>query len=69
MTYMGVDQYGDTWHDLGQHPRKELLNRLNRKHASKMYVDKLNGPPVHIGWVIAGRWITVYKVERLEVQP
>lgn len=63
--YMGIDQYGNTYHGL-RHPRKDLLERLGRKRASKMYVDKLDGSSIHIGYVIAGHWITVYKVERME---
>jgi hypothetical protein len=56
---MGVDQYGATYHALGAHPRRELLRRLGRSHAEKMYV----GDGEHIGYVIAGRWIALYAVE------
>ena len=65
-TYMAVDQYGHTEHDLGPRPRKELLNRLCRKSARQMYVDKKDGRSVHIGWIIAGRWFTVFEVTRME---
>lgn len=61
--YMGIDQYGVTYHGL-RHPRKDLLARLGRRRASKMYVDsKATGRAKHTGYVIAGRWITIYKVE------
>ena len=63
---MGRDQYGQYYHDLGPHPRKSLLELLCRKSAQKMYVDKKNGPSVHIGYIIAGLWITLYKVEAWE---
>lgn len=66
MNHMAIDQYGQTHHGLGKHPRKALLERLARKSARKMYVDKANGPPVHIGWIIGGLWLTVYKVTRME---
>jgi len=66
MSYMAIDQYGHTEHDLGPHPRNELLRRLDRKSARKVYVDKKSGGCVHIGWIIAGRWFTVYKVEPME---
>ncbi len=59
---MGIDQYGETFHDLGPHPRSELLKRLGRKSAAKMYRDKRNGPPVHVGYIVAGRWIDLYDV-------
>jgi hypothetical protein len=34
---MGIDQYGQTYHNLGKYPRKELLERLGYKNAKKMY--------------------------------
>lgn len=66
MNYMGIDQYGETYHGLGQYPRKALLERLYKQHATKMYVDKKDGSAVHIGYIIGGLWITLYKVERME---
>jgi hypothetical protein len=60
--YMGMDQFGNTYHDLGKHPRKELLMRLGAKHADKMYNDGPDGPR-HIGYVIRRLWITIFKVE------
>lgn len=65
LTYMARDQYGRTEHDLGPHPRKTLLARLGRKHASKMYRDTPRGT-FHVGYVIAGRWFTLYRVEPME---
>jgi hypothetical protein len=56
--FMGIDQYGQTYHGL-KHPRKDLLDRLDRKHAEKMYV----GDGKHVGYVIAGLWISIFKVE------
>jgi hypothetical protein len=67
--HMGHDQHGTTYHALGPHPRKELMARLGRKHASRMYVDRSDGRTVHIGWVIANRWIAVYRVIPLERDP
>jgi hypothetical protein len=63
---MGIDQYGQTYHALGQHPRKELLSRIGRKSARKMYVDKKDGSTAHCGYVIAGLWITLYEVRPFE---
>ena len=63
---MGRDQYGRTYHDLGEHPRKTLMERFGRKRASKMYFDKREGPPKHIGYVVGGHWVTLYKVEPWE---
>ena len=61
-TYMAIDQYGHTYHDLGAHPRKTLLERLARSHADKMYVESKTGD-FHAGWIIGGLWLSVYKVE------
>lgn len=63
--YMAIDQYDQTHHGL-THPRKDLLSRFDRKHAAKMYVDKKDGSCVHVGYVIAGLWLTVYEVSRME---
>ncbi len=65
--YMGHDQYGNHY-SLQQHPRKELLEQLGRKHADKMYVDRHNGITggidiYHTGYIIAGLWITVFGLE------
>lgn len=59
---MAIDQYGHAHHGLGPHPRKALLDRLGRKHASKMYVDRKDGTSRHSGWVIGGLWLSVYEV-------
>ena len=63
---MGRDQYGDSYHNLGKYPRAALLDQLNRKHADRMFRDKKTGPPKHIGYIVAGRWITLYNVEPWE---
>jgi hypothetical protein len=63
MQYMAIDQFGNTYHAL-DHPRKDLMERLNRRAASKMYVD-VDGKPVHIGYVIGRHWCTVYEVRRI----
>lgn len=59
--YMAVDQYGQTFHGL-RHPRKDLCAQLYCKHADKMYEDGPDGQPVHVGYVIAGHWLRLYRV-------
>ena len=59
--YLGVDQYGDRY-KMDSHPRKELLEQLGRSHADMMYVDTKDGKARHDGYIIAGRWISVYEV-------
>jgi hypothetical protein len=63
---MGIDQYGQTYHNLGKYPRRELLQRLGYKNAQKMYRDKKDGASVHCGYVVGQFWIELYKVEPFE---
>lgn len=64
--YIAIDQYGYIEYNLGPYPRKELLTRWQRKHADKIYVGTKSKGQLHIGWVIAGRWFTVYHIQRME---
>ena len=63
--YMAIDQYGHTFHDLGPHPRKALMDRIGRRTASRMFVDAADGEAVHIGWIVGTHWLTVYEVQRM----
>lgn len=58
--YMGVDQFGHTYHDL-RHPRKKLSKILPGR-VSKMYQDTKDATPAHVGYVIGPLWITLYQV-------
>jgi hypothetical protein len=64
-TYMAIDQYGCTYHGL-THPRKDLMERLGRKRAAKMYVDTKAGEARHCGYIIAGCWLRLYEVKSFE---
>ena len=57
---MAIDQYGFTYHNL-THPRKELMDKLDCRHTDKIYVDTKEGP-CHVGYIIAGLWLTLYSV-------
>jgi len=59
---MAIDQYGSTYHIGDNPPRKWLLNHLGRQHAQKMYQDTLEGKVRHVGYIIAGLWLHIYKV-------
>ena len=59
-TYMGIDQFGHTYHGL-KHPRKDLSKILSGR-ISKMYGDTKNGEVTHVGYVIGPLWITIYEV-------
>ena len=63
--YMAIDQYGHTIHEL-VHPRKDLMAYYGTQHADKMYVDDKEGKAHHIGYIVKGRWCTVYKVTRID---
>ena len=54
-----VDQYGQL---VGAHSVRELCQKLGRAHGSarRIYRDKKNGPPVHVGYIVAGRWFDCY---------
>jgi hypothetical protein len=63
---MGIDQHGQHYDDLGEHPRKELLERLSCKSAAKIYTDKLDGTSWHTGYIIKNLWITIYYLQPME---
>ena len=58
---MATDQHGQTFHDLGKHPRKELMRRLFSSHCQRMFRDTKQGT-VQTGYVIRGHWLTVFEV-------
>lgn len=59
--YMGIDQYGETYHALGPYPRKALMEKIGVKSARNMYVDS-NGLAVHVGYVVGRHWCRIYEV-------
>ncbi len=64
MTFtMAIDQHGQHYDNLGKHPRKELLSRLYRRNAEKMYINNTDGVAMHVGYVIAGLWLNLYEME------
>lgn len=61
---MARDQYGETLHGLdAKYPRKDLLKRLGRKGAQRMYHDTKDGKSHHIGYIVGQQWFTLYTVE------
>lgn len=65
--FMAIDQYGQSYHGLVK-PRRDLLRRIGRKHASRMFRDKKDGQAVHVGWIIGGLWLTIYEVTPMELE-
>ncbi len=63
IAYMAVDQHGAIYHIGHNAPRKWLLTHFDRKHAELMYRDSIRtGKSRHVGWVIARRWLEVFRV-------
>ena len=56
---IAIDQHGCIYRLKGKHTRKELLDLFGARKAQKMYV----GEGIHIGYVIKGLWLSVYKLE------
>lgn len=59
--FIGIDQYGHTY-QLSKYPRKELMEQLDAMNAEKMYCGHQSGLAQHIGYVIKGHWIEVYRI-------
>ena len=61
--YTAIDDYGEIYH-LGptKHPRRALLEMLDATHAQKVYTDTKDGTARHIGYLIKGRWFTLYRM-------
>lgn len=59
--YIACDQFGNTLF-LNGPPRKRLLERLGRKHAAKIYIDRPDGA-YHIGYIVSGHWYTILGLE------
>ena len=59
--YMGIDQYGNTYHGL-KHPRKDLMAKLGYRSAQRMFKDKRDGTSVHTGYVVGPYWVDVVTV-------
>lgn len=65
LTHIAIDQGGRYYPLFSNYPRKELMEKLGRKHANKMYVDSKKGISYHIGYVIAGKWLTIWKTKQM----
>lgn len=58
-----VDQYGNKFY---AHTVTELRNEVGGGRVSKMYIDKLDGRSVHVGYVIGNHWLRAFEpVERV----
>jgi hypothetical protein len=62
--YMARGNRGTTLHltDPDKPPRGQILEKMGRRSARKIYRDKQDGTAVHVGYIVAGEWFTVYEV-------
>ena len=60
--FMAIDQYGHTYHGL-TNPRKDLCERLGKKHVEKMYRDGKDGVALWVGYIIGGLWLELFEVK------
>lgn len=58
--FIAINEHGKVYHIGANPPRKWLLNYFGRQHADKIY-DDLKGKH-HVGYVIAGVWLTIYRI-------
>ena len=60
---VAIDQHGQRFY-FGAYCRRDLMQQIGCQHASKMFVDTNDGDTIHVGYVIAGHWLTVYSPVR-----
>ena len=53
--------YLDQWGNKFYAPTVKALREQIPGRCSKMYVDRKDGTPLHIGYVIGRHWLTAYK--------
>ncbi len=52
-----VDQHNNMF---GASTIKELKANVGSSTARRMYVDKKDGPPKHVGYIVGSHWLTAY---------
>jgi len=66
--FLAVDQYNQKHLLKTKFPRKELLEIFGATSARKIYQDDKSGQSYHIGYLIQGIWLTLYKVSEFRKQ-
>lgn len=44
-------------------PRKRLLNYFGKQHAEMVYVQTGFEKVKHVGYIIAGEWLAIYRIQ------
>lgn len=66
--YMAIGNNGEVLHGL-EYPRKSLLERLGRQHASRVFRDSADGEKTwHVGYIVAGTWWDLYEVTPMRIE-
>jgi len=60
--YIAIDQNSQHYM-IDRYPRKELLAQFGASRADKLYVDTADGQAQHIGYVIRGLWLHVFRLD------
>ena len=58
---IAIDQHGRAYR-LTKYPRKELLELLGATGAQKIYRDTVSGEVKHVGYLIRGLWLDVFRL-------
>lgn len=55
-----INQYGDRYFASTVKGLRAQIE-MGGSRVSKMYIDKVNGGTVHVGYVIGNHWLTAYQ--------
>lgn len=69
--YLAIGHRGTVLHltDTDRSPRAQLLQRLGRSSARKIYRDLRDGSYRHVGYIVAGEWFDVHEVRQWPGMP
>lgn len=62
MNYLAVNEYGYVIKLLTKYPRKELMDYFGVKHAERIYQNTSEGTKMHVGWIVAKQWWSIYQL-------
>jgi hypothetical protein len=60
---MAIGNNGTRFNNLDiKHPRKDLLAKMGRARAQKIFIDTKDGKTYHSGYIVGGEWFQFYEV-------
>lgn len=60
--YVAQDQHGNTYYIGDNPPRRWLLNYFGRQYAVRIIREQTGSKAQHVGYIIAGFWLMIYRV-------